>query len=67
MVMEVRVLLGCSLGGSGHLAPLVAVARALQNLGHQSLVLVPPSLAGAAREFGMAVQVGGEPPKSVVP
>jgi UDP:flavonoid glycosyltransferase YjiC (YdhE family) len=60
----VRVLLGCSLGGRGHLTPLVAVTRALRRLGHQSLVLVPPSLASAAREVGIAFRIGEEPPSN---
>jgi UDP:flavonoid glycosyltransferase YjiC (YdhE family) len=65
-VLAVRVLLGCSLGGLGHLMPLVAVAEAFGRLGHEPLVLVPPSLAEAASEAGVAVRVGGEPPRSVI-
>ena len=46
--------------------PVVAVARALGRLGHDPLVLVPPSLSDAANEAGVAVRVGGEPPRSVI-
>lgn len=65
-VPVVRVLLGCSLGGLGHLTPVVGVARALGRLGHDPVVLVPPSLSEAATEAGVAVRVGGQPPRSVV-
>lgn len=61
-----RVLLGCSLGGLGHLTPVVAAARSLQRLGHETLVLVPPALSEAAGEAGVAFQVGDEPPRSVI-
>jgi UDP:flavonoid glycosyltransferase YjiC (YdhE family) len=62
----VRVFLGCSLGGLVHLVPVVAVARAFGRLGHDPLVLVPPSLSEAASDAGVAVRVGGEPPRSVI-
>ncbi len=61
-----RALLGCSLGGRGHLAPLIAVATTLQALGHEAVALVPPSLADAAGEAGIAFRVGGEPGRHVV-
>lgn len=46
--------------------PVVAVARALGRLGHDPVVLVPPSLSEAATEAGVAFRVGGEPPRSVI-
>jgi UDP:flavonoid glycosyltransferase YjiC (YdhE family) len=61
-----RVVLGCSLGGLGHLTPVVAVARALARLGHDPIVLIPPSLSDAAAETGVAFRVGGEPPRAVI-
>ncbi|MGO9977315.1 MAG: glycosyltransferase [Solirubrobacteraceae bacterium] len=61
-----RVLLGCSLGGLGHLTPVVAVARALGRLGHDTIVLVPPSLAEAAADAGVAFRVGGQPPHATI-
>ena len=66
-VLVVRVLLGCSLRGcSVTFWPVVAVARALGRLGHDPLVLVPPSLSEAASDAGVAFRVGGEPPQSVI-
>jgi UDP:flavonoid glycosyltransferase YjiC (YdhE family) len=62
----VRVLLGCSIGGLGHLTPVVAAARALRSLGHDTLVLVPPSLSEAAADSGVAFRVGAEPPRPVI-
>ena len=64
--MARRVVLGCSLGGLGHLTPVVAVARALAGLGHDPVVLIPPSLSDAAAEAGVAFRVGGEPPRAVI-
>jgi UDP:flavonoid glycosyltransferase YjiC (YdhE family) len=61
-----RVVLGCSLGGLGHLTPVVTVARALAGLGHDPIVLVPPSLSDAAAETEVAFRVGGEPPRAVI-
>lgn len=61
-----RVLAGCSLGGLGHLTPIVAAARAMGRLGHQTVVLVPPSLADAAAATGIQFRVGEEPPRSVI-
>jgi UDP:flavonoid glycosyltransferase YjiC (YdhE family) len=50
----------------GHLEPVVGVARALARLGHEPVVLVPPSLADSAAQTGLSIRVGGEPPRSVV-
>jgi hypothetical protein len=61
-----RVLLACSLGGFGHLKPVASVARALRRLGHQSLVLVPPSLVVEIEREGLPYEVGGEPPQAVI-
>jgi UDP:flavonoid glycosyltransferase YjiC (YdhE family) len=61
-----RVLLGCSIGGLGHLTPVVAAARALDSLGNDPLVLVPPALSAAAADAGVSFRVGDEPPRSVV-
>lgn len=61
-----RVLLTCSLGGAGHLTPVVAAARALQRNGHEVLVLVPPALVTGAREARVPFVVGAEPPDSAV-
>jgi UDP:flavonoid glycosyltransferase YjiC (YdhE family) len=66
MVRRMRVLLGCSLGGLGHLTPVTAAARALECLGHEPLVVLPPALSDAARENGLNFRVGDEPPRSVI-
>ena len=61
-----RVLLACSLGGSGHLTPVVNVARAVGRLGHDAVVLVSPSLVSEIEREGLAYEVGGEPPRAVI-
>lgn len=61
-----RVLLATSLGGAGHLEPVAAVGQAVRRLGHEAMVLVPPSVARAARQTGLQHVVGKEPPRSFV-
>jgi UDP:flavonoid glycosyltransferase YjiC (YdhE family) len=62
----VRVLLACSLGGSGHLEPVAAFARAVRACGHDPLVLVPPSLVAAVERTGLPHVAGEQPPAAVV-
>jgi len=61
-----RVLLACSLGGVGHLTPVVNAARAARRLGHDSIVLVPPSLVTAIMREDMPYEAGNEPPRAVI-
>ncbi len=61
-----RVLLACSLGGSGHLTPVANAARAVRRLGHEIIVLVPPSLVAEVEREDLPYEVGGEPPRSVI-
>jgi hypothetical protein len=61
-----RVLLACSMGGSGHLAPVVNAARAVRRLGHDVVVLVPPSLIPEIEREGLPYEVGGEPPRALI-
>ncbi len=61
-----RVLLTCSLGGAGHLTPVIAIARAIVRLGHEPTILVPPALADEAGRAGVPYTVGGEPPRAEV-
>jgi UDP:flavonoid glycosyltransferase YjiC (YdhE family) len=61
-----RVLLASSLGGLGHLEPVVAVAQAVRRVGHEVLVIVPPSLVPAVKRTGLSHVVGDEPPSSFV-
>lgn len=60
------MLLASSLGGAGHLLPLVAVARGCRRLGHEVLLVVPPSLAGLVESTGLPHRVGDEPPRAFV-
>jgi len=62
----VRILLTSSLGGVGHLTPIVAAARASLRLGHDALVLVPPSLADRIERTGIPFRVGHQPSKAFV-
>lgn len=59
-------MLACSLGGPGHLIPLVAVAHACRRLGHEVLLIVPPTLAEEAKATGLPCRVGGEPSRRFV-
>jgi UDP:flavonoid glycosyltransferase YjiC (YdhE family) len=61
-----RVLLAASLGGAGHLEPVGAVGHAVRRLGHEAMVLVPPSLLPAATQTGLPHVAGKEPPRSFV-
>jgi UDP:flavonoid glycosyltransferase YjiC (YdhE family) len=62
----VRVQLGCSLGGEGHLVPLANVARAFERAGHKVIVLVPPALEASVQRTGLRYRVGDEPPRAFV-
>jgi UDP:flavonoid glycosyltransferase YjiC (YdhE family) len=62
----VRVVLASSLGGAGHLQPLVSVGSCLRAAGHDVSLLVPPSLEYGARASSLAYNVGLEPPREVV-
>jgi UDP:flavonoid glycosyltransferase YjiC (YdhE family) len=61
-----RVLFASSLGGLGHLEPVVSVAEAVVRAGHEAVVIVPPSLAAAVKRTGLSHLVGDEPPRSFV-
>ena len=63
---EVRVLLRCSMGGSGHLMPLLEVGDAFRGQGHECALLVPPSLSDAADGAGIRVVTGGQPAAAAV-
>jgi UDP:flavonoid glycosyltransferase YjiC (YdhE family) len=61
-----RVLAACSLGGAGHLQPLVPLLDAARGAGHETLVIAPPALAPMVEASGHAYAAGGEPPESSV-
>jgi UDP:flavonoid glycosyltransferase YjiC (YdhE family) len=60
------VLLASSLGGAGHLMPVVAAARACRRLGHDVVVLVPPALAPEVEGTGLGYRVGDEPSRASI-
>jgi UDP:flavonoid glycosyltransferase YjiC (YdhE family) len=62
----VRILAACSLGGAGHLHPLVPFLRAARRGGHDVLVVGPPALAGMVARAGFPFRHGGEPPESAI-
>ncbi len=61
-----RVLAACSLGGAGHLQPLVPFLDEAQRSGHETLVVCPPALTAMVEETGHPYQVGDEPPEAAV-
>lgn len=58
-----RVLAACSLGGAGHLRPLLPFVDAARRAGHETVVVGPAGLEAMARETGVAFVVGAEPPE----
>jgi UDP:flavonoid glycosyltransferase YjiC (YdhE family) len=56
-----RVLAACSLGGSGHLQPLVPFLSAARRRGDEVLVVGPPGIAPLVDASGFAFSAGGEP------
>jgi UDP:flavonoid glycosyltransferase YjiC (YdhE family) len=61
-----RVLAACSLGGSGHLQPLLPLLDAARRNGHDALVVGPPALTDMVAATGFPFVGGGEPPESVI-
>ena len=61
-----RILAACSLGGSGHLNPLVPFLAAGRRRGHETLVIGPPALRDLVEQAGYAFEAGGEPPEAEV-
>lgn len=61
-----RVLAACSLGGAGHLQPLLPFLTAARRRGDDVLVVGPPALAELVRLAGFPFEPGGEPPESEV-
>jgi UDP:flavonoid glycosyltransferase YjiC (YdhE family) len=63
---RVRVLAACSLGGAGHLRPLLPFLDAARRRGHETLVVGPPALRGMVEASGYPFAAGGEPPEAAV-
>lgn len=61
-----RVLAACSLGGAGHLQPLLPLLDAARAKGDETLVVAPPALAAMVAETGHPFAAGGEPPEHAV-
>jgi UDP:flavonoid glycosyltransferase YjiC (YdhE family) len=64
--VAVRVLAACSLGGAGHLHPLLPFLAAARRRGDETLVAGPPALSDLVERAGYAFQAGGEPPEADV-
>jgi UDP:flavonoid glycosyltransferase YjiC (YdhE family) len=63
---SVRLLAACSLGGAGHLQPLVPFLLAAHERGHETLVVAPGSLGAMVADAGLRLHPGGEPPEAAV-
>ncbi len=61
-----RVLAACSLGGAGHLNPLLPFLGAARARGHETLVVGPPALRDMVELAGYPFRAGGEPPEHEV-
>src|SRR5262249_2947049 len=56
-----RVLAACSLGGAGHLNPLLPFLAAARRRGDETLVVGPPALEAMVRLAGYGFRAGGGP------
>jgi len=61
-----RVLAACSLGGAGHLQPLLPVLAAARRRGDETLVVAPPALREMVERSGHPFRAGGEPSEAEV-
>jgi len=59
----VRVLATCSLGGAGHLHPLLPLLAAAHRRGDEILVVGPPALEALVEVTGHRFVAGAEPPE----
>lgn len=58
--------MACSLGGAGHLGPLVPFMASLTEAGHEVVVVGPPSMADQVERTGSRFWPGGEPPEDQI-
>src|SRR5690606_984839 len=65
-VSSVRVLAACSLGGAGHLQPLLPLRDAVLRRGHETLVIGPPGLGGMVEAADHPFTPGEEPPEAAI-
>jgi UDP:flavonoid glycosyltransferase YjiC (YdhE family) len=61
-----RVLAACSLGGAGHLGPLLPFLGAARRRGDETLVIGPPAMAAMVGDTGFTFVAGGEPAEDVI-
>lgn len=61
-----RVLVACSLGGAGHLSPLVPFLEATARRGDEALVVGPPAIREMVEVSGYPFRAAGEPPEEDV-
>jgi UDP:flavonoid glycosyltransferase YjiC (YdhE family) len=61
-----RVLASVSLGGSGHLSPLVPLLAAARRRGDETLVVGPAALARMVGQAGFPFRPGGEPSEAEI-
>jgi UDP:flavonoid glycosyltransferase YjiC (YdhE family) len=61
-----RVLAACSLGGAGHLGPLLPFLAAARRRGDETLIIGPPALRDMIARAGYDFRAGGEPPETEV-
>ena len=61
-----RVLAACSLGGAGHLGPLLPFLAAARRRGDETLIIGPPALRDMVGRSGYGFRAGGEPPEAEV-
>lgn len=61
-----RMLAACSLGGAGHLNPLLPFLAAAAGRGDEVRVAGPPALGGMVEEAGYLFEPGGEPSEAEV-
>jgi UDP:flavonoid glycosyltransferase YjiC (YdhE family) len=62
----VRVLAACSLGGAGHLHPLLPFLAAAERRGDETLVIAPASMQEMVENAGYRFAAGAEPPEAEV-
>ena len=61
-----RVLAACSLGGAGHLKPLLPFLDAARRRGDETLVIAPLGLRALVEASGHGFREGGEPAEAEV-
>ncbi len=58
-----RILATCSIGGAGHLDPLLPILDALAGLGHEIMLVAPGDLAQHLERSGHAFRLAADPPR----